>query len=170
METSALVPRAAQPPAHLSGGTADRSDAARIASRRRWARTIILARMRSPCCIRSRCSPVYAAADPFEGVVTLLEGFLLLALFIPLLQPGLGGIASWPHRHCRQMSGVHGPVCGTGRASVIPRKGLHSCNGRGNPLMRHPLLGIYSERDRHDVMGLYRKRSLCTCCTRRRGG
>ena len=64
-------------------------------SRRRWARTIMRARMRSPRCIRSRCSAVYAVDDFFGELGLCMDVPSLPAFLIPLLQPGLGGIADW---------------------------------------------------------------------------
>ena len=84
IKDATLALRAAQPPVPRSDGVSCGADAAWDASRRRWERTIIRARMRRPRRSVSRCSAEYAAADPLEDVVTLFEGLFLSALLIPL--------------------------------------------------------------------------------------
>ena len=51
------------------------------------------ARMRSPRCICSRCSIVYAADDLFGDIGAHVVRFPVV-LLIPLLQAGLGEIAN----------------------------------------------------------------------------
>ena len=112
------------------------------------------ARMRRPRCICSRCSAV-CADDSFEDVATPFDGLFLSALFIPLLRVGLGGIADWPLRRRCRVSGVLRPVCGPGRASGIPRKGLHRCKWGRCSLMRQFCIGHDPARGLSDVKGLY---------------
>ena len=97
MEGAARAWCVSQLPVSLfSGGVTGRSDSARDACRRRWARTIMRARMRNPCCNCARCVTVYATDDPFKDVVVLFDGFLLSALLTPLLRAGLGGMQADP--------------------------------------------------------------------------
>ena len=57
------------------------------------------ARMRSPRCIRFRCSAVYAAGDFFGELGTCVNVLSLPAFLIPLLLAWRGGIACSP-LHC----------------------------------------------------------------------
>ena len=99
--------RAAHPSAVPCNNDSADDEMARDASRPRWARTIIRARMRSPRCNCCRCPAVYATDDPFEDAVVLFDGLLLSVLLIPLLRVGLGGIEDWPlRRRCRMSSAL----------------------------------------------------------------
>ena len=72
-------------------GIAGCSDADRAVSRRRWARTIMRARVRRPCFNCRRCSVVYADDDISDDMRAHI-GFFLSVLLIPLLRAGLGGM------------------------------------------------------------------------------
>ena len=80
------------------------------------------ARIRSPLRICSRCSDVYAAADPFEDVGTLLEGLFLSALLIRSsrqvsagLQIGLTAVAAGLPASMDQSAGLDERALSPGR-------------------------------------------------------
>ena len=81
-----------QAPVIRSGGGSSGAGAhSVVVSLRRWARTIIRARMRSPRRIRSRCSAVYATDDPVGDAGMLFDGLFRSVTRVMLLQVGVGG-------------------------------------------------------------------------------
>ena len=158
-------------PASLSNGGLVRSSVTRANSPRRWARTIIRARMRSPRRNCARCSAVCAADVPLVDVGSHGDGFFLTDLLIPLLRVGLGGMQS----HLSAVdAGLLAPLdqsvglreravsLGGGYAKVVPWKSLHRCNGAVSSLMRQPMT---LRVDGLDVRGWYRETNPCTRCT-----
>ena len=95
----------AQPVEHLSDGGLGCVSLAQDASRRRWARAIMRARMRSPRCIRSRCSSVYAVDDLLGEPGMQVDVFFLSVFLIPLLLAWRGGMEDSPLRRCLRISG-----------------------------------------------------------------
>ena len=63
------------------------------------------AKMRSPRCIRSRCSAVFAVDDFFGELGMRVDGLFLSALLIPLLLAWRGGMEGSPLRRCLQIYG-----------------------------------------------------------------
>ena len=149
---SAPLSRAAQSPAPRSGGGAE---AVPDAPRRRWPRAIMRARMRSPVCIRSRCSEVQVAAD-FAGGVETPVGFFLLVLLIPLLRQVSAGADRLPAVACGFRVFSSQSAGWENRALSLERDFIDVA-GRGSPLIPRSLPLGGAERVRLEVRGLYRK-------------
>ena len=96
------------------------------ACRRRWARTIIRARMRNPCCICRRCSAVYAAAPLSAWGLRFVDEFRPLSLLIPLCTIHLP-VGFRRRCHPRLPRVRASPVWSMRTPFGTSRVGVHSC-------------------------------------------
>ena len=110
-----------------------------LASRRRWARTTMRARMHSPRRIRCGCSAAYAVDDFFGEPGKRVDVLLLSALLIPPIPAWRGGMTNCSLCRCLRLSdrrpAAADPLRDLCRDRLRPHLDLVSARGPGRRLV-----------------------------------